>query len=120
MRRIFLVFALVGLTACEQEKVSVSNLCAGSWVQITDGNGHVRVGRLDYGAPPATIPLTGDSNGQQLSLTATGFSQKNNRPLGSTYYSTYVGGGGSPTGPRQTTWQITSLQTSDPNGGCQR
>ncbi len=119
MRRLFLILTMgASLTACEQEQLSVSNLCFGSWVKITDGRGHVRVNRLDYGALPAAISLEGAADGQQLALTATGFSQEDNRPLGSATYTTYVGGG--PTGPRQTTWQITYLQTTDPRGGCGR
>jgi len=120
MRLLLVLVMVAGLTACEQEQLSVSNLCFGSWVKVTDGRGHVRVNRLDYSALPAAISLEGAADGQQLALTATGFSQVDNRPLGSTTYTTYVGGGGTPTGPRQTTWQMTYLQTTDPRGGCQR
>src|SRR3989344_6158103 len=118
MKRLFVLGLIaVAVSGCAKSMV-VYNGCNGSWLRVSDGQGRLLVGRLNYGLE-TTVDISGYS-GSNIQLFAAGFELVTNRPLGSTTTSRYISSSGSPTGPSLQPWQITSLQSSDPNGGCRR
>lgn len=121
MKKLFAVVAFAAtLAGCTtpQAQFSIYNGCKGSYLVIY-ANGTPRENHLSYGMP-FTLNVSHVGDGEVL-ITATGFSESDNRPLGSaTYGSIYINNSSGPiTGPNQYSWNVESLQTSDPNGGCQ-
>lgn len=111
MRRLFLVLATLGLVGCASEKVSVYNGCAGSYLRLSDGSGHVLVSRLEYGGR-AALELHGASGEyNQILVNADGFRVSDNRPLGATSR-TFSQSGSGITAP-ESAWNIEWLP-----GGC--
>lgn len=123
MKRLFAVLALAVplIAGCNssQAQIAIYNGCFGSYLVIY-ANGEPRENYLPYGEVPFTLGVSHVGEGQVL-VTAAGFSEKDNRPLGvATYGTIYVGNSSGPiTGPNQYSWTVTSLTTSDPHGGCQ-
>lgn len=120
----FVLLALTALavSACDRPMM-VYNGCNGSWVRIHDGRGRLLVSRLPYGQE-AELDVQG-YQGSSIELLAAGFELGTDRPLGSTRTTRSIpwsgGFGGNVAGPSQMqSWQISSLQTTDPNGGCRR
>ena len=111
MRRLFLILAVLGLSGCVSEKVSIYNRCAGSYLRITDVNSHVLVSRLEYGGR-AGLELHGASGeSNQIIVNADGFRVSDNRPPGATS-KTFSQSGRGTTAP-ESAWNITHLP-----GGC--
>lgn len=119
---VMVVAALALSSACERRMdLVIYNACKGSWVTVVDGRGRELVRQLGYGQE-AAVDVRGYS-GTTIYLLATGYSLDGNRPLGSATDSRHIPRiyGSSPTGPSQLQpWRITSLQSTDRNGGCQR
>lgn len=121
MGKLFLLMCVVLLsTGCERPFV-IYNGCNGSWVRVVDGRGNLLVEHLNYGLESGVD--VGGFAGGNIELLASGYDLQSNRPLGSATTSRYIphSSGGSPMSPSQLQpWQITYLQTTDPNGGCRR
>jgi hypothetical protein len=114
-----LVLAVSMFVACTpQAQFYVYNDCIGSWM-VVRANGQVRNARLSYGQS-FTLDVSRIGDGQVL-LTADGFSQTDDHPLGSATDGPFYisNSSGQITGPTQASWQITYLTTTDIHGGCQ-
>ncbi len=121
MIRLFvLAFTALVVSGCDRP-LMIYNGCTGSWVRVHDGRGQLLVNRLEYGLETA-VNVDG-YQGSNISLLAVGFEPGTNRPLGSATTTRYIPRSGweNSTGPSQLQpWEIRSLQTTDPNGGCRR
>jgi hypothetical protein len=106
------IIAILMLSACSQQAVSIYNGCPGTYARITDGQNRVLNERLGSGER-MSVNLTGTS-GQynQIVLNADGFRKDNNKPLGavSNYYNPSNNGNGvtSPSNNQQS-WNIYSF-----------
>lgn len=123
-KKLFLVAFMVLTTsvtvACDRPMM-VYNGCGGSWVRVHDGRGNLLIDRLNYGLESA-VDVDG-YEGSTIELLAAGFDLKTNKPLGSAVTSRSIpySGFGTMVGPSQIPpWQITSLYTTDSDGGCRR
>lgn len=118
MRLLLVLLVALVASACERP-LMVYNGCNGSWVRVHDGRGNLLVEKLVYGQE-RELDVRGYAGGN-IELLAVGFDLNNNRPLGSATTSRYIPNRSGSYGPTQMhPWEITSLYTSDPNGGCQR
>ncbi len=119
MRNVLFMLLAVLATACHAPLPQAYNGCKGSLITITEseeGN-RVLVKDLPFNQS-ATLDIHYD---RYVTLLAVGVSDKDGHGLGSATWATEIYSSNGPTGPSEPpVWQITSLYSSDPNGGCER
>ena len=120
MKKLTTLLFLVMLTAaCSNKPFVIYNGCKGSWLRVRDGRGTLLLERLEYGKEG--VPDLEGQAGRNVELIALGFELGSDRPLGSATTSRYIpnSNSGVITGPTQMQpWEVTSLSSSDSNGGC--
>jgi hypothetical protein len=121
MKRIFLLGLLGVLSIGCSEDLTISNDVPGTWARVWDKNGNVVFERIDFGDPKSLSieAIWIDENTQQVFLTAQGYRQKDDCPLGSATYDRRISSR-SVTAPADH-WQISHFHSSgwnDPEKEC--
>lgn len=79
----FLFIAILALTGCAQEDITIKNECPESWVRIADGENRTEIARLEFG-DRAYVGIKGQTDAyNRLVLTADFYSLISNQPMGS-------------------------------------
>jgi hypothetical protein len=113
MRKVLSILPLTLLAGCfvSDVNVTISNNCAGSYARVIDGSDHELIRRLDYGAPAVVVNVKEVSSADGVvRLTANGYTQVGDHPLGSTY--TTITASSSPTQTTTGSWEIYSFNGS--------